>query len=139
MNGLTSQAFLPARRTRRRLPLIELKSRRSAGCEGEVAASAIPTAKWTTQEWLHFLKSLPLPQEKAGNTAAAVLDRQKMAELDQAFHLTQSGNSEIAFQWLIMSIKNQLRTRVSAARRISHVHRPAQVHQTVVRRVGQNT
>ena len=30
-----------------------------------------------------------------------------MAELDEAFHLTQSGNSEIAFQWLMMSIKNQ--------------------------------
>ena len=28
-----------------------------------------------------------------------------MAELDQAFHLTQSGNSEIAFQWLIMAIR----------------------------------
>jgi leukotriene-A4 hydrolase len=73
---------------------------------GEVAASAIPTAKWTTQEWLHFLKSLPLPEEKA-DTTTAVLDRQKMAELDQAFHLTQSGNSEIAFQWLMMSIKNR--------------------------------
>ena len=30
-----------------------------------------------------------------------------MAELDQAFHLTQSGNSEIAFQWLMMSIRNR--------------------------------
>jgi leukotriene-A4 hydrolase len=71
----------------------------------EVAASAIPTAKWTTQEWLHFLKSLPFPEDKAATTA--VLDRQKMAELDQAFHLTQSGNSEIAFQWLMMSIRNR--------------------------------
>ncbi len=30
----------------------------------------------------------------------------KMAELDKAFNLTQRGNSEIAFQWLMMSIKN---------------------------------
>jgi len=29
-----------------------------------------------------------------------------MGELDQAFHLTRSGNSEIAFQWLLMSIRN---------------------------------
>jgi hypothetical protein len=29
-----------------------------------------------------------------------------MAELDHAFHLTRSGNSEIAFQWLLMAIKN---------------------------------
>lgn len=64
--------------------------------ENEIPASSIQTAKWTTQEWLHFLKSLP--QE---------LDGKKMEELDQAFHLTQSGNSEIEFQWLLMSIRNQ--------------------------------
>jgi leukotriene-A4 hydrolase len=99
--------------------------------QGEITASAIPAAKWTTQEWLHFLKSLPLPDEavpsermtagtasKSASTTSStgealdkrivvVLDRQKMAELDQAFHLTQSGNSEIAFQWLVMSIKNR--------------------------------
>jgi hypothetical protein len=76
---------------------------------GELAASAIPTAKWTTQEWLHFLRSLPLAGDAAQSATAdaVLLDRQKMAELDQAFHLTQSGNSEIAFQWLMMSIKNQ--------------------------------
>jgi leukotriene A-4 hydrolase/aminopeptidase len=73
---------------------------------GEVKASAIPTAKWTTQEWLHFLRSLPMTGETADVTLPFVLDRQKMAELDQAFHLTKSGNSEIAFQWLMMSIKN---------------------------------
>jgi leukotriene-A4 hydrolase len=101
---------------------------------GEVSASKIPTAGWTTQEWLHFLRSLPLPEDAAqtpansAGTAAGstgttkststnrddldkrsvvVLDRQRMAELDQAFHLTQSGNSEIAFQWLLMSIRNR--------------------------------
>lgn len=67
--------------------------------QGEIPASTIPAVKWTTQEWLHFLKSLP--QE---------LDRKKMADLDQAFHLTRSGNSEIAFQWLLMSIRNRYET-----------------------------
>ena len=62
----------------------------------EVPAAKIQAANWTTQEWLHFLKSLP-----------QTLDRQKMEELDQAFHLTRSGNSEIAFQWLMMSIRNR--------------------------------
>jgi len=91
---------------------------------GEVTASAIDTAKWTTQEWLHFLRSLPVretPSNAAGTAARStatnrddldtrslvVLDAQKMTELDQAFHLTQTGNSEIAFQWLMMSIKNR--------------------------------
>lgn len=63
---------------------------------GETAVSAIPTSQWTSQEWLHFLKSLP-----------EQLDRSKMQQLDSAFHLTQSGNSEIAFQWLMMAIRNR--------------------------------
>jgi leukotriene A-4 hydrolase/aminopeptidase len=62
----------------------------------EIPASKISAAKWTTHEWLHFLNSLPKD-----------LDRKKMEELDQAFHLTGSGNSEIAFQWLLMSIRNR--------------------------------
>jgi aminopeptidase N len=60
---------------------------------GEVAASAIPAAKWTTHEWLHFLRSLPPP-----------LPQEKMAELDRAFRLTQAGNAEIANQWLLVAI-----------------------------------
>lgn len=30
-----------------------------------------------------------------------------MRQLERAFHLTRSGNSEIAFQWLLMSIRNR--------------------------------
>jgi leukotriene-A4 hydrolase len=62
----------------------------------EIPASRIQVAKWSTHEWLHFLNSLP-----------QTLDRKRMEELDQAFHLTQAGNSEIAFQWLLMSIRNR--------------------------------
>jgi len=61
----------------------------------EVTVAKIPVAKWTTHEWLHFLKALP-----------AELDVKRMTELDAAFHLTESGNSEIEFQWLLMSIHN---------------------------------
>ncbi len=61
----------------------------------KTAANKIQTRAWTTQEWLHFLKSLP-----------ADLDVKRMSELDKAFNLTNRGNSEIAFQWLLMSIKN---------------------------------
>ena len=59
------------------------------------AANALQTKGWTTQEWLHFLKTMP-----AGFKA------EKMADLDRAFNFTSIGNSEIAFQWLIMSIRN---------------------------------
>lgn len=50
---------------------------------------------WSTQEWLHFLKAFP------ENLGAA-----KMERLDTNFNFTKSGNSEIAFQWLMMSIRN---------------------------------
>ncbi|CAN5278699.1 M1 family metallopeptidase [soil metagenome] len=63
---------------------------------GKIAANELMTKDWTTQEWLHFLRKLP---ENLGT--------EKMSELDKAFNLTKIGNSEIAFQWLLMSIKNK--------------------------------
>jgi leukotriene A-4 hydrolase/aminopeptidase len=63
---------------------------------GKITAKEIKTENWTTQEWLHFLKTLP-----------EVLNSEKMTELDRAFGLTKVGNSEIAFQWLMMAIKNK--------------------------------
>jgi leukotriene A-4 hydrolase/aminopeptidase len=69
---------------------------------GKTALSAINTKSWTTQEWLHFLKTIP---ENLG--------AEKMAELDKAFNFSKSGNSEIAFQWLMMSIKNKYQPAVA--------------------------
>lgn len=63
---------------------------------GEIEPANIATSSWSTQEWLHFLQSLPDD-----------LGAERMAKLDKAFHLTNSGNSEIAFQWLLMSIRNR--------------------------------
>ncbi len=62
--------------------------------DGKTKLTAIPVAAWTTQEWLRFLKSMP-----------ENLSSDKMTELDKAFGLTKKGNSEISFQWLMMSIK----------------------------------
>jgi aminopeptidase N len=82
----------------------------------DVSATRIPTNKWTTQEWLHFLKfvqdSLAAPASAGGPadaSATQLTETEKiklMSELDRAFHFTRSGNSEIAFQWLLMSIRN---------------------------------
>jgi aminopeptidase N len=63
--------------------------------DGKSTAKDIETKDWSTQEWLHFLRSLKSP------------GTDKMTELDNAFALTKAGNSEIAFQWLIMSIQNK--------------------------------
>jgi leukotriene A-4 hydrolase/aminopeptidase len=59
------------------------------------ALADAPSAQWTTQEWLRFLRSLP-----------EETDLERMKQLDDAFKLTVSGNSEILHQWLLMSVKN---------------------------------
>jgi leukotriene-A4 hydrolase len=61
---------------------------------GEVTAREIPTAAWTTHEWLHFINTLP-----------GGLDADRLAALDAAFDLTHRGNAEIAFAWYMQAIK----------------------------------
>src|SRR5690606_23272538 len=56
---------------------------------GQKPAARLTTKGWSPHEWLHFLRALP-----------ADLDGEKMAQLDKAFGLTKSGNSEIVSEWL---------------------------------------
>ncbi|MEZ5357107.1 MAG: leukotriene A4 hydrolase C-terminal domain-containing protein, partial [Bryobacteraceae bacterium] len=56
------------------------------------AAQAKPD--WNTQQWLHFLRAM-----EDGIAAP------RMAALDRAYAFTRTGNSEILFQWLLMSIR----------------------------------
>jgi len=56
-------------------------------------ASELATSHWSTHEWIHFLRHLP-----EGMT------REKMTDLDAAFHFTDSGNSEILHEWLMNAI-----------------------------------
>ena len=84
---------------------------------GEITATQIPVGKWTTQERLHFLKfvqsALEPPASSGGPADASATQLSQterlrlMGELDRAFQLTRSGNSEIAFQWLMMSIQDK--------------------------------
>jgi aminopeptidase N len=48
------------------------------------------TSAWSTHEWLHFLRTQDPPD---------------LPRLDREFHLTDSGNSEILHQWLLMGVK----------------------------------
>lgn len=63
-----------------------------------VPAARLAAKEWSTHEWLHFLRALP-------KRLSAV----RMAELDRAFHLTRSGNSEILVVWLDMAIRHEYR------------------------------
>jgi leukotriene-A4 hydrolase len=58
------------------------------------APRVLETRGWVTQQWQHFITTLP-----AGVPAA------RLAELDQTFGFTASGNSEILCDWLVQSIK----------------------------------
>jgi leukotriene-A4 hydrolase len=55
----------------------------------------LETDGWGTQHWLHFLHGLP-----------ETLSAGQMAELDQTFHFTESGNNEILAVWLKLSIRH---------------------------------
>ncbi len=63
--------------------------------ERKTATDALKTADWSTHEWLHFLRSLP-----------DQIDVDRLRELDDAFKLTDRGNSEIAQQWLVIAVRN---------------------------------
>ncbi|MEQ8180060.1 MAG: M1 family metallopeptidase [Amphiplicatus sp.] len=60
---------------------------------GETGAGDIPTAEWSTHEWLHFINTLP---------EAVTLDQ--LAALDAAFDFSASQNAEIAFAWYMKAV-----------------------------------
>ncbi len=66
---------------------------RMAWESGDMNADKIESEEWTTHEWLHFVRGL-----------SADVDVNQMKELDTAFELTQTGNSEIAAAWFQQSI-----------------------------------
>ncbi|MCA1751797.1 MAG: M1 family metallopeptidase [Flavobacteriales bacterium] len=76
---------------------------RNMWLEDQTAAAVLPVEKWSTHEWLHFLRGIPegIPAEQ-------------LAELDAAFDLTKSGNSEIAFAWFLQSIHSDYRPAFDA-------------------------
>ena len=60
---------------------------------------AIPTVaatkEWTTHEWLHYIRHLP-----------EELKKPSLADIDQAFQFSDSGNAEILDAWFELSIRN---------------------------------
>jgi leukotriene-A4 hydrolase len=56
-------------------------------------AAAVNMDGWSSHEKQHFIQSLP-----------ATITPQRMAELDQRFHFSDSGNSEVLSAWLEKSI-----------------------------------
>ena len=66
--------------------------------------AGIPYSSWTTAERLRFVNSLPRE-----------LPIPRLAQLDQAFGLTRSGNAEVLFAWLQLALANRYEPAVPAA------------------------
>jgi leukotriene-A4 hydrolase len=62
---------------------------------GSLETYAETSSAWSTQEWVHFLDSLP-----------RTLDADRLRTLDHQMKLTDSPNAEIAFAWFRLAIAN---------------------------------
>ena len=85
------------------LDAVGAEARRFAG--GTPAAN-LQTRDWTTQEWLHFLASLP-----------ARLSDEQMVDLDDTFALSTRRNSEVLFGWLRIAIAHRYEPAMPAVER----------------------
>ncbi len=65
---------------------------------GETAARELNTDGWTVHEWRFFIDTLPVELTPA-----------QLAELDEAFALTATGNAEIGLAWYKVAIRNDYR------------------------------
>jgi leukotriene-A4 hydrolase len=66
-----------------------------AAWQGGTKPAELATKDWVTQQWLRFLHGVGKP------------GTEKLAELDEAFAFTRSGNSEILCAWLVLAIQNE--------------------------------
>jgi len=73
---------------------------------GGAAAASLETNAWTTQEWQHFLGSLP-----------STLSETQLADLDRILAFSKSGNSEVLFAWLRIAIRHRYQPALPALER----------------------
>jgi aminopeptidase N len=73
---------------------------------GPITALSDTTKAWSTQEWIHFVDSLPRK-----------MDATKLSALDRQFKLTDSTNAEIAHVWFRLAIANKYSAAYQAMER----------------------
>lgn len=86
-------AFAPAIESAR---FAAVDAARADWLESRETARDLPTAEWTTQEWVYFLEGMP-----------ASLEPSQMVELDQAFRFTGTSNGELAQRWYPLAERSQ--------------------------------
>src|SRR5690606_17895323 len=60
-----------------------------------VACAKLDTAKFTTHHWIYLLRNI---NQK--------LESKQLDDLEKTFHFNSTGNSEVAFQWFVLCIRN---------------------------------
>lgn len=73
-------------------------------------AKELTTQGWSTYEWMHFLRNLPTPPDPA-----------KMKDLDNTFHFTQTGNSEIADIWFLQALRSNYKEAYPAMKQFLYI------------------
>jgi leukotriene-A4 hydrolase len=99
--GLPDNAVVPSSDA---LARVEQDVKAFAG--GAPAATITSSSSWSTQEWQHFVGTLP---EK--------LTPAQLADLDRTFRLTDRGNAEVLFAWLRVAIRNRYEPAMPALER----------------------
>ncbi|MCH8024715.1 MAG: M1 family metallopeptidase [Candidatus Marinimicrobia bacterium] len=87
---------LPARFPHFDSPMLEAIGQQAAQFATGLPAAQLDTTGWTTHHWLQFLRELPDD-----------IGAHRLGQLDSRFQLTHTGNAEIKFDWLRLSIRNQ--------------------------------
>ena len=98
--GLPANVIVP------RSEALERVTAQAAAFSGGTPAASLMTKGWSTQEWQHFLGSLP-----------ATLTPAQLRDLDAAFKFTSSGNSEVLFAWLRIAIAHRYEPAMPALER----------------------
>src|SRR5262249_7939137 len=79
-------------------------STRAAAIEKLVTSGGVPdAASWTTMDWVVYLRALP-------ETTPA----DRLAAIDERYHLTTTTNSEIAMHWLPLVVHADVRGAAAA-------------------------
>jgi len=85
---------------------LELVDQQAKAFAGGAPAASVKAGNWTTQEWQHFLESLPDELTPA-----------QLADLDRTFTLTDRRNSEVLFAWLRIAIAYRYQPAMPALER----------------------
>lgn len=101
-----SQPGIPANAVMPQSDAFKRVEAQSAAFASGTPAARLQTNGWSTQEWQHFLGSLPQQMTPA-----------QLADLDRTFKLSDKGNSEILFAWLSIAVKHRYQPAVPALER----------------------